>query len=391
MRILIAHNSHKIAGGEQRVFESESRLLASAGHDVFHFNVHNDQIDSLGTLSLARKTIYNRESSDQLSKLIDRHQPEIVHVHNILPLLSPSIFRAAKRHGVPTIWTLHNYRLICPGMYLLRDGKTCEQCVSKRLAMPAIVHKCYRGSRSATTAVAAMQLVHRTMGTWKKNVDRFITPSKFTKRKFVDGGMSPEKITVKGNFVPGSPQMGTGDRDGIVYVGRLSEEKGIQVLLDAWTQHHLETPLRIVGGGPMEDQVRKAAEQFPQIEFLGSKTSDAVSHCMSQATATIVPSLCYETFGMVVAESMSVGTPVIASDGGALAELIRDEKNGLLMQPGSASAAAQAVKKLLQMDQSMLQQEARRSYEKLHTEKANLHQLQAIYEDVIASANSPTA
>lgn len=388
MRILIAHNSHKIAGGEQRVFENESELLADAGHQVSSFNIHNDGVDHLGMLSLAKKTIYNFDTSRELSRMILEQRPDIIHVHNIVPLISPSIFKAASKHKVPIVWTLHNYRLICPGMYLLRDEKTCEQCVSRRVALPAIRHKCYRNSRSATTAVVTMQLVHQMLGTWKKNIDRFITPSEFTKRKLVEGGLPENKIITKGNFVSGEPLVGDGKRDSFLFVGRLSGEKGIGVLLDTWQQNGIQKPLRIIGNGPLEDQVRQAASENPWIEFLGVKPTRDVYREMGEAMATIAPSTCYETFGMVVAESLSVGTPVIASDGGALAELIDPKVNGLLFERGNASALAVAINELATLDLGQIRKNSRESYEHRHTSQANLVQLESIYRDVIGNVPS---
>ncbi len=383
LRVLVAHNSHKIAGGEQRVFETETALLESGGHHVTRFNVHNDDVDALSGLTLAKKTIWNSDTFRKLVSLIDQERPDIVHVHNIVPLISPAVFKAAKSKGVPTVWTLHNYRLICPGMHLLRDGRPCESCVSKTLAVPGIIHRCYRNSFMATTAVATMQAIHRTLGTWHKHVNCFIAPSEFTRSKLIEGGLPADKLITKGNFVVGQPQVGCGDSGSMLFVGRFSEEKGISVLLDAWMKHHVSIPLKIVGQGPMEDLVRQACEQNPLIQWLGRKTSSEVMELMGQSIATIVPSTCYETFGMVVAESLAVGTPVIASHRGALAELIEPRQNGLLFETGNSQALAESIEQLQGLDQAKLRSAARESYECKHTAKSNLERLESIYTDVI--------
>ena len=381
MRILVGHNSHKIAGGEQRVFESESAQLEQAGHEVIRFNPHNDEIDHLNHITLAAKTIWNRSSAQRMAELIELHRPDVAHFHNIVPLISPAVFQVAKKYHVPVVWTLHNYRLICPGMLLLRNGKPCELCVSRRMKIPAVVHKCYRNSRAATCAVTAMLGTHQTIGTWD-HVDCFITPSDFAKEKFVQGGLPRKKIVTKANFVPGDPGVGAGDGNFYLYVGRLSEEKGVRCLLDAWQNHAIQHKLVIVGEGTMEPEVRKASEQNANIDFVGLQPAEEVERLMSIATATIVPSVCYETFGLVAAESFSVGTPVIASNIGALAELIRSGENGFMFQPGQPDSLAQAIARLESSDVDELRLEARLSFEANYTEQQSLQRLLKIYNDV---------
>lgn len=389
MRILVAHNSHKIAGGEQRVFETETALLESAGHTVIRFNVHNDEIDSMRRLTLAVKTMWNRETHRELVQLIDEHHPDIVHAHNIVPLISPSIFGAAKKRDVKTVWTIHNYRLICPGMYLMREGSICEKCVGRNLALPAIRHKCYRNSRVATTAVVTMQALHLAIGTWEKSVDRFIAPSEFTRRKLAEGGLPIDRLVTKGNFIASVPSIGDGSSGAFVYVGRLSAEKGIQVLLDAWTHNGLTRRLQIVGRGPLEDSVHSACKENPSIEYLGPKSHSETMQLIGQATAAIVPSTCYETFSLVAAESFAVGTPVIASNRGALAELIVPDRNGVLFAPGDADALAKCVLRFESLDLTAMRTAARQSYEQKHTAEANLRELQAIYTELLGGRVEP--
>ena len=391
MRILVAHNSHKIAGGEQRVFDTETAQLEEAGHEVIRFNPHNDEVDDLNRLTLAAKTIWNQASASQLAALIQRHRPDIAHFHNIVPLLSPSVFTTAKRLHVPIVWTLHNYRLVCPGMLMLRNGKPCSLCVKRRLKTPAIVHKCYRNSRTATTVVTAMQGIHQAVGTWD-HIDRFITPSEFARRKFIEGGLPANKIITKCNFVPGDPEVGRGDGNFFLCVGRLSEEKGILSLIEAWQRYSINEKLLIAGEGPAEDGLRNASQTDPNIEFVGRQSPFEVRQLMSLAKATIVPSVWYETFGLVAAESFAVGTPVIASDIGALSELIRPGRNGFLFEPGNSAAIAQKINKFLTSDNDELRLNARVSYEEQYTEKHSLRGLLNIYQEVTGiEVQSPTA
>ncbi|MDA8745626.1 glycosyltransferase [Rubripirellula amarantea] len=381
MRILIAHNSHKIAGGEQRVFESETAQLEKAGHEVIRFNPHNDEVDGLNGLTLASKTIWNRSSARDLSKLVQTHRPDVAHFHNIVPLISPSVFSVAAKHSVPIVWTLHNYRLICPGMLLLRDSKPCELCVSRSVKTPAVIHKCYRNSRTATSAVTTMLTVHQMIGTWD-HIACFVAPSNFAKEKFVQGGLPRDRIVTKSNFVPGNPQTGSGDGNFFLYVGRLSEEKGVNSLLETWQKHRIQERLIIAGEGPLETDVRHACDNNANIEFVGRQSSAEVQRLMSAATATIVPSVCYETFGLVAAESFAVGTPVLASNLGALAELIRPGENGFTFQPGNPDSLAAAIDQIKTSNPDELRMNARQSYEDKYTEERSLAGLLEIYQRV---------
>ncbi|TWU60611.1 Glycogen synthase [Rubripirellula tenax] len=383
MRILVAHNSHKIPGGEQRVFESEVELLREAGHEVFLLNPHNDELDGRKQLSIAAETVWNRRIVRQINQLIPKIRPDVAHFHNVFPVLSPAVFSAVKRAKVSTVWTLHNYRLICPGMLLMRDGKPCEECVGKRFAFPAIRHRCYRNSLPATTVIAATLSVHRGIRTWRDDVDRFLVPSEFARRKLTAGGVPEAKLTVKPNFVSGEPGVGGGAGGYFLFVGRLSEEKGVHCLLNAWLRLKNPLPLKILGSGELPSDLRDAIARLDNVEFLGSRSAEEVMQMMADARATIVPSICYETFGLVVTESFSVGTPVIASDIGAIGELIDHGKNGLKFAPGDPQALASAVETFVSMEQQPLRSEARLCYERDFRAATNLKLLENVYHEVM--------
>jgi glycosyltransferase involved in cell wall biosynthesis len=257
MRILVAHNFYQLPGGEDQVFRSELALLASRGHDVASFEMHNDEVRDMGKLALLRATVWNRAAAARLREKIREHRAEIVHFHNTFPLMSPAAYYAARREGAAVVQTLHNFRPLCPAANFYRDAKVCETCLGRRVALPAIRHKCYRGSTAATAATVAMLTVHRAIGTWHKAVDAFITPTKFVREKFIEGGFPADKIHAKPNFLDPDPGVGPGGGGFALFVGRLSREKGLDTLIAAWDRLGADAPpLKIAGDGPLADDVK---------------------------------------------------------------------------------------------------------------------------------------
>ena len=201
MRILLCHNHYQQPGGEDQTFVEEGLLLESHGHEVTRFTLHNDAIEDMNRWELARKILWNRESYAELQQLIRSERPQVMHCTNTFPLISPAAYYAARDENVPVVQSLHNFRMFCANSLFLRKGKVCESCLGKRIAWPAIVHGCYRGSRVATTGVATMLGIHRAMKTWHQTIRLFCTPSEFARGKFIEGGIAPEKVVVKPNFV----------------------------------------------------------------------------------------------------------------------------------------------------------------------------------------------
>jgi hypothetical protein len=189
MKIVLAHNYYQQAGGEDQVFHAESQLLAAHGHSVQHYVLHNDQVTAQSGLALARKTLWNAEVYREVRTLLGKQRPQVLHVHNTLPLISPAIYHAAKAEGVAVVQTLHNYRLLCPAATFFRDGQVCEACLGKTIPWPAVQHACYRGSRAASGAVAGMLVAHRLRGTYRHAVDAYIALTEFARQKFVAGGL----------------------------------------------------------------------------------------------------------------------------------------------------------------------------------------------------------
>jgi glycosyltransferase involved in cell wall biosynthesis len=313
-----------------------------------------------------------------------------MHVHNTLPLLSPAILRAARGEGTAVVQTAHNYRLLCPAATLFRNDRLCEACRGRTVAWPAILHGCYRGSRSASAVVAAMLAVHWTAGTWSRDVDRYIALTEFARRKLVAGGLPPSRIAVKPNFTsPPVVANRTGDRAGALFVGRLSVEKGIDTLLEAWTSEC--GPLRVIGGGPLLDRVKGRCR--PGVEVLGPRASSEIAAWMLHASFLVVPSRWFEGFPMVLVEAFACGLPVIASRLGSIGEIVEDGVTGVLFDPGSARDLLEKVRwaRVHPEDVRRMGENARRAYEARYTPQANYDALMEIYRAAIDNRRSVEA
>ncbi len=382
MKLVVCHNYYQQRGGEGHVFADEVSLLESRGNQVLPFEVHNDSIRGRSKLGVARDTVWNRQMAVKLGDLVRRERVQVVHFHNTFPLISPAAYYAVRRAGAAVVQTLHNFRLICPGATLLRNGKPCEKCVGKQVPWPAVRHACYRQSRAGTAVVASMLLAHHLGGTYGRAVDVYIAMSEFARQRFIAGGLPAEKIVLKPNFVRPDPGPGTGRGGYVLYVGRLSAEKGIDVLLEAWSRLPGQTRLVVVGDGPLSGRVRQAAASDRRIEPLGWQPLEEVYRIMGEASCMVIPSIWYEGFPKTLVESSAKGTPVIASDLGGMAELIADGQTGLHFRPGDADDLAAKVRQLLAEPSKLrrLRQAARRQYQRHYSAEANYECLMAIYE-----------
>ncbi len=388
MKILLCHNFYQQPGGEDGVLRDERWLLESRGHQVVEYTRHNDALDGMSRTEMAKRTFWNRDVYDDLTKLIREEQPDVMHCHNTFPLISPAAYGAARDQQLAVVQTLHNFRLLCPNAQLLRNGKVCEACVGKTLPWQSVVHGCYRGSRSATAVVAAMLTAHRLRKTWTTDIDRYIALTEFGRRKFITGGLPADRIRVKPNFVREDPGVGTGQGGYALFVGRLSEEKGIATMLQAWQHCRDLLPLKIIGDGPLAESVRQAADSDSRITWLGRQPTERVLQEMGQAVCLLVPSIWYETFGRIITESFATGTPVIGSNHGAMSELIDHERTGLLFEPGNPHSLGDAVMQLQSRPASRpaMRQAARDTWETHYTAEVNERQLIDIYEDAIRAA-----
>lgn len=378
---MLVHNFYREPGGEDNVFRAEATLLREHGHDVETFTVHNDDVLEGGRLRAAANTIWNAKAASSLRRRLDDFKPAIVHVHNTVPMLSPAVYHAAKRAGAAVVQTVHNYRFVCPAASLFRSGAVCEACVARSVPWPAVVHACYRDSRSASAAVVAMLAAHRALGTYRRDVDAYIALTAFSRNKLIEGGMDGSRIHVKPNFLTADP--GVGDHDGrfALYVGRLVDGKGIETLLEAWSDGTMPLPLRIVGDGPMVETVREVARALPQVDYLGRLPHEAVVAAMKAATLLVFPSLWYENFPLTVLEAMAVGLPVVASDIGVLPELVSEATGGRRFPPADARGLADAVRRIAASPEEArtLRANGRRTYLRQFSSDENYRQLMDIY------------
>lgn len=393
MKVLTVHNEYQQAGGEDLVFEEEADLLESRGHRVTRYRASNDRVPELGRARLAKETFWSSGAYRELRDIIRGARPDVMHLHNTFPLISPSAYYAASSEGVPVVQTLHNYRLLCPNGLFFRDGGPCEDCLGKAFPWPGVLHACYRESRPTTGLVAAMLSAHRALGTYSSKVDAYIALTEFARGKFTQGGLPSEKLYVKPNFVHPDPGPGDGDGGYVLFVGRLSPEKGVQTLLSAWRRlGKRAAPLKIVGDGPLAEVVARAAAANPRVEWIGQKTPSEVSGLMRGALALVFPSEWYETFGRVAAESFAAGTPVIAADHGAVAELVDHGRTGLRFRPGDVADLAAQVVRLLDdgEERARMRLAARAEYEAHYTAEENYRRLIGIYESVVDRAGTLT-
>lgn len=382
MRVLQVHNYYQQSGGEDGVVEAERSMLAQNGWEVQQHVVHNDDIvTAFDQLKTAWRLVYSDGAKRALAEQLAARRPDVVHVHNFFPRLTPSVYDACLEAGIPVVQTLHNYRIVCPAALLLRDGAPCEDCL---VGSPyqAVVHGCYRGSRAASFATARMVAYHRRKLTWQTKVSRLIALTRFAKSKFVESGIPEHCIAVKPNSVPDSGYTPGGvDRKGALFVGRLSEEKGIAALLAAWRD--LDVPLRIAGGGPLEALV--AQVEHAAVTVLGRIPPPAVGREMTEAAFLIIPSIWYEGFPMTIVEAFSRGLPVLCSGIGGMAEIVEDGVTGLHFEPGNPVDLAAKVRWAAEHEGEMqrMGKRAREIYEQNYTPDINYRLLNGLYRDVI--------
>jgi glycosyltransferase involved in cell wall biosynthesis len=380
MRVLICHNFYRQPGGEDQVFAAETELLRRFGHDVETHTVHNDQAESRGRLKLAAATVWNGAAAREIAHRASLHRAQIVHFHNTFPLLSPAVYSAARNTGAAVVQTLHNYRLICPAATLFRDGKPCEKCLG-RLPLPGVAHGCYRGSRALTAVAAAMLGFHRFLGTWLDEVDAFICLTRFARRKFLDAGFDGQLLHVKPNFLDPDPGEGSGDGGFALFVGRLTEEKGIRPMLRAWKKIGSAMPLKICGDGPLASLVADSP-----VEWLGQRPLPEVIDLMGRASLVVFPSLWYEGFPRTIVESFARGTPVVASDLGSMRELVQAGRTGALFAPGDADSLARTIVGLLENPTALAQmrRQARDEFLSKYDPARNHRMMLEIYQQATA-------
>jgi glycosyltransferase involved in cell wall biosynthesis len=382
-RVLVVHNAYQHRGGEDTVVESEIALLRAHGHEVDTWFRSNDDVTGMSSLSLARTTLWSDRTEQELGERIRSFRPDVIHAHNTFPLISPSLYWAAERAGVPVVQTLHNFRLMCLNGLFLREGKVCEDCMG-HVPWRGVARACYRGSHAASAALAGMLALHRGLGTYRSKVARYIALNEFCRGKFIQGGLPADRVVVKPNFVDfDAPALAP--RAGLLFVGRLSVEKGVATLAKAMAQLS-DATLRVAGEGPEAGLL----DGVPGVTRLGSQPGEAVRGEMSRAMALVVPSIWYENFPRTIVEAFASGLPVIASRIGALADIVRDGETGLLFEPGDprdlADKMAWAQANPAQMAE--MGRNARAQYETEFSADVNYRRLMEIYDEAIGAARA---
>ena len=385
MNILLIHNSYKQAGGEDVVVAQESSLLEREDHTVTTYKRSNDELDSLSfvqKLGLMSRVISAKDSKNAVWRLIAERKPDVVHVHNTFFMVSPSVYEACQENDIPVVQTLHNYRLLCPASTFYRNGGICEECVSHGL-LRSVKHECYRDSRAMSAAIAIMLTTHRSRQTWSMGIDAYIAISRFVRDKFVESGFPAAKIFVKPNFVDPDPGERSSPGNHALFVGRLTPEKGLSTLVEAWRKLPTAVPLLIVGDGPLREQLAAdiARARLSNVRLAGSVSRGEVYKAMKKAAFLVVPSVWQEAFGLIVAEAFACGTPVLGSRIGGIPEMLEDQVTGLHFTPGDSDDLAKKVAWAWEHgpELAVMGKTARRVYEARYTARANYGLLMGIY------------
>lgn len=351
MKILMAHNYYQSPGGEDVSYNEESRLLESFGEIVYRFSRDNSDIYKYNTrqmIQLGINTIWSEASKEQVAEVIRQFKPDVAHFQNTFPLLSPSVFYACHENNIPVVLSIRNYRLFCLNGLFLRNNEPCEKCLQAKNYFWGVFHKCYHRSSMKSSIVAFMNIFHWKKRTWHRQVDVMISPSEFTRRKLIQAGFQEDRIFVKPNLIY---DHGKGNRTGgyILYSGRLSQEKGINSLVDVVVENP-DLKLLIIGDGPLRESIERIVESNQNIKLLGYLDHDQTINYIKNAKFLIYPTICYETFGRTIIEAFSCGVPVIASRIGAITELICDGENGFLVNPGDIQDLQRIIRLMWEND-----------------------------------------
>jgi len=350
VRILQVHNQYRIRGGECRVVDTERTLLQRAGHTVELFGRRSADLEGSSALrrleGLAR-TPWNRATARALAGVVRRDRPDVAHVHNVFPLISPSVYAVLAALGVPVVQTVHNFRLFCPNGLFFRSGQVCEECQTRGL-FSAVRRRCLHGSFLVSAAYAGGVWMAWRRGLLRNAVTRFIALSQFGAERLVGRGLPPSRVTVLGNFVERFAEGPVRKGDYVLYLGRLSPEKGVMTLLEA-AGRLPDMQLRIAGAGPLEDEIRRWVVSHPEakVRLEGIVAGEVKERLIQEALCTVVPSECFESFGLSAAESLSLGTAVVATRMGGLPELVENGVTGVICEPGDPESLAGALATLV--------------------------------------------
>jgi len=404
MKILIVHNFYQSSfpSGEDIVFKNEVELLKRNGIEVITYIEHNDRIKEYGLWGrfiLPFTNIWSLKTYRKLRQVLKKEKPDIAHFHNIWYLISPSAYYACKDEGVPVIQTLHNFRIFCANGLLMREGRICEECIIKvktgnrlevigdrlKIVKNALKYGCYRNSRLYSLPVAFTEYFHWAKKTWINKVDEYIALTEFGKNKFVEAGLPAEKIFVKPNFLPNPPEPNYSHQNYACFIGRISEEKGVDLLIEAFKLlRNSQFKLKIIGDGPLrnhfEEKIKK--EGINGIEFLGRKEHLESIEILKNAKFLMLPSIWYEMFPVTLIEAFACGKPVVASNLGVFAELVQDGITGLLFEVGNVEDLAEKIEWMIGNDCLEMGKNARELFEERYSERKNFEILMEIYNKI---------
>jgi glycosyltransferase involved in cell wall biosynthesis len=388
MRILVVHNRYRATApsGENAVVDQESSALSSRGHDVVLFQRHSDDIAAWSPLrraTLPARVLWSESSRRDISAAIAQFAPDVVHVHNVFPLVTPSVLYACRDASVPVVVTLHNYRLGCTSGDFLRDGRVCHDCLGGS-SLPALVHGCYRQSRASTIPLVLGGWLHSEA--WRTMVTAYIFISGAQRDRLGPVGLPAGRSFVKHNFAPPPPQDEVATEPQVAFVGRLAAVKGAPFLMRAWDDFRARrprSPLRLVvaGGGELSAAVARWAVGHPTVTVAGHVSRPDVWGILARSRAVIAPSQWEEPFGMVAVEAMAAGTATVASAHGAFPELVTHGSDGELFPPTDLDAL---VAILADVDDNSLRwdeygRQARQTYVSRFSPKASVDRLLDIY------------
>jgi len=391
MKVVIAHNRYRSAqpSGENTIVEQEMTQLAAAGVRVLPFLRDSDDIDAMspaGKALLPVSPLFNPGAQRELAALLTEHRPDVLHLHNPYPLLSPAVVRTAHRHGVPVIQTVHNYRQVCsPGLYF-RDGRICTDCKGRAFGLPGVIHSCYRGSRAQSAVMAVTLAAHRS--TWR-SVDRYIALTSAIADHLREYGIRDDQIVVKPNSAP-DPGPPAPPGEGFLFYGRLSPEKGLGLLLDAWSRHPDGAlgPLRIAGDGEQRGLAEQAAAARADVTYLGPLDRDGVRAALRATAVVVAASIWHDVLPTVALEAFASGRPVLGTALGGLPYLVGADEPELRAgwvapaEPEALAAALPAARD----GASALAPVARARYERMFHPDVVTRRLIEVYEETATAA-----
>ncbi len=398
LRVLQVHNHGSPGwGGEDTVVELEAELLRDRGHVVDQFTASSAGLKNgprFRQLLAVPSFLWSRRSYQGLRQKISEFQPDVVHVHNTFPKLSPSVFWASHQAGVPVVQTLHNFRPVCANALLLREDRRCEKCVG-HAPFAALRHRCYANSLAQTAVVAAVNVLHSKLGTPTRAVDAYIILNDYNREIFLRGDLPGHKLVVKPNFVPVS-KLGHGPRKPqVVFAGAVTRSKGVELLLEAWGMAAVEGfDLLLAGDGPDRKALEKQYAELPRVTWCGRLSRSEVLEHIATSRILVFPSLAYENCPMALLEALSVATPVVAADHPGLQTIVRHRREGLMFRAGDSQALAAALRDALLADNdtwSGWSSAARRTQAERYSEDVNYGQLISIYRSVIEKKSVPAA